>query len=168
MQLLLQLLLQIRCFPCNAGNFKLNTAYISVYMAQCKKHGRLSATPAKCGQQQSQTSSAICGWAATIAGRTSRSRPLRLQAPALRPVLPPVHAAAGLAAVAHRATAAAALEAARGTAAGGGAHAWRAGRHGGWLRQCPWRCHFLLLAYALPRSCLLSGIRPASRGSGSV
>ncbi len=57
-----------------------------------------------------------------------RSRPLRLQPPALRPVLPPVHAAAGLAAVAHCATPAAASQAACCAAAGGSTHAWRAGR----------------------------------------
>ena len=77
--------------------------------------------------RQAGTRSPVKSGACNTSWLLSRRRPLRLQPPALCPVLPPVGTAAGLAAVAHCAAAAAALEAARGTAARGGTDARRAG-----------------------------------------
>ena len=70
------------------------------------------------------------GCPSLLRSRPTRSRPLRLQAPALHLVLPPVHKAAFHAAVAHCVAAAAAAQAGGDTAAGGGADAgrWRQGR----------------------------------------
>ena len=106
-------------------------------------------------------------WLSGRAGIHSlRPRPLRLQAAALRLVRPPVRAAASRAAVAHRGTAAAAVQAVHGAAAGGGADGRGCGGAAG--RWCPgwrsWRCLSSPQAPSSPAalsSCTTAGTHPA-------
>ena len=100
-------------------------------------------------------------------------RSLRLQAPALSPVRPPVRLAALCAAVADCAAAATALEATCGAAAGGGADARRAGwgRPGckgraARLRRRLSKCRrwSLLLRCCLRPACKMVDLSAASQG----